>query len=387
MSDVPLGIFLSGGLDSSIVLAAASKLSNERLKTFSVAFEKPKAKTDISEFSELSYAKRVADFYGSEHYEYTIKSKDVMDDINNIIWHLDEPLGDPTAIPLYYVSKFAKDHVKVVLSGEGSDEIFAGYEIYREPSVIQRYKMIPYFIRRGFIEPIVRMMPFSFGKDFLRRSRLDISSRYRGVGRTFRDEEINLLLNRDLYQSLSSTLVEEYIESIFKVAELSDEINQMLYFDQKVWLPEDVLMKSDKISMANSIELRVPFLDYRLVQFACSIPSKYKYKGKCEKYILKQTFKDILPDFVLKRQKNGFPVPISSLLNGEYKDFTKDILLSQSCINRGYFNRSFIENLLNENNIRRPHVCRQIWLLLTFELWHRMYLDKWNSTSSNISLA
>jgi len=386
MSDVPIGVFLSGGLDSSIVLALASKLSSEKLKTFSVAFSKPSAKTSLSEFNELNYAKRVADFYGSEHYEYTIDTKEVIDDLNDIIWYLDEPLGDPTAIPLYYVSRLSKNYSKVVLSGEGADEIFAGYEIYREPNLISKYNNIPYFIRKGFIEPLVTKMPFKFGKDFLRRTEMNICSRYRGVGRTFREDEILSLLNLDFCESITNSLVEDYISSIYRATELGDDINRMLYFDQKVWLPEDVLMKSDKITMANSIELRVPFLDYRLVQFASNIPSKLKYKGKCEKYILKQAFADILPDFVLKRQKNGFPVPITSLLNSDYKNFAQDILLSSSSINRGYFNKSYIENLFNTNSTRNPYASRQIWLLLTFELWNKLYVDNFNTNANTPSI-
>lgn len=382
MSDVPLGIFLSGGLDSSIVLALATKLSKEKLKTFSIAFEKPNSKTHWSEFNELSYAKSTAEFFGSEHYEYTISNKEFIDNLNNIIWYLDEPLGDPTAIPLYFISKLAKSHVKVVLSGEGADEIFAGYKIYREPSIVNKYNSIPYFLRKSLIEPIIDKMPFDFGKDFINRSKQNIGSRYRGVGKTFRDAEITQLLNVDYSEYVSNSIVEKYVSSIYKIAELSDEVNQMLYFDQKIWLPDDVLMKSDKISMAHSIELRVPFLDYKLVQFASNIPSKLKYKGKCEKYILKQAFKDILPEFVMKRQKNGFPVPISSLLSNEYKDFTGDILLSSSALNRGYFNKSYIENLLNAANIKKPYVGRQLWLLLTFELWNQMYIDNYSLGSS-----
>lgn len=385
ISDVPLGILLSGGLDSSIVLALASRHSSTRLKTFSVAFERPKLRTQLSEFNELAYAKMAAKFYNAEHYEYTVSNKELIDELTDIIWFLDEPLGDPTAIPLYYVSKLAKSKVKVVLSGEGADEIFAGYRIYREPYAINRYNSLPQLLRKGLIEPMVNIMPFSFGKDFLKRSKLDISSRYKGVGRTFREEELLQLLEDEYCEYISNSAVNSYVSSIYKAAELRDDVHQMLYFDQKVWLPDDVLMKSDKISMSHSIELRVPFLDYRLVQFASNIPSSLKYKGTCEKYILKQTFKDILPEFVLKRQKNGFPVPISSLLSSEYKSFASDILLSSSSLNRGYFKRGYIERLLQNVSTKRPYICRQLWLLLTFELWNRMYIDGYNLDFNYIS--
>ncbi|QSZ26697.1 asparagine synthase (glutamine-hydrolyzing) [Aceticella autotrophica] len=388
ISDVPLGIFLSGGLDSTIVLSEALKFYDKRLKTFSVGFEKPLKSPNLNEYNELNYAKKVADFYGTEHYEYIIKPKEVLEDLNRIIWHLDEPLSDPTSIPLYYLSKLAKRHVKVVLSGEGADEVFAGYTIYKEPEVIKRYRKIPGFIRNYLIEPINLCMPFNYGKDFIKRAKLSVEERYKGVGLTFKDCEISAILSSDLYaNSIIEDKGDQYIPSIFNNFKSRDEVNMMLFFDQKVWLPEDVLMKSDKISMSNSIELRVPFLDYKLVEYAASIPSNLKYKGDNEKYILKEAFKDNLPDFVLNRKKNGFPVPITSLLKKEYREFVMDILLSQTALNRGYFNKSYIEGYFNGVNTGN-NTGRQIWLLLTFELWHRMFIDnKINKSKENIYIA
>ncbi|KHO61749.1 asparagine synthase [Thermoanaerobacter sp. YS13] len=377
ISDVPLGIFISGGLDSSIILSKASKLYEGKLKTFSIAFKEPKENTNINEFNELKYAKETAKFYGSDHHELTVNPEDVIEDIEKIIWHMDEPLSDPTAIPLYYVSKLAKNYVKVVLSGEGADEIFAGYTVYKEPNVISKYNILPKFIREKFIEPLVLAMPFNFGKNFIQRSKLPINKRYKGVGMTFKENELPLILNRDIYSSLIDIKNDPYISSIYML-DWKDEVSQMLYFDQKIWLSEDVLLKSDKMSMAHSIELRVPFLDYKLVQFAASIPSKLKYKGNIEKYILKQTFKNDLPYFVLNRKKNGFPVPITSLVKNEYKNFARDILLSQKALNRGYFNKSYIEGLLS-GKYKGTHTGRQIWLLLVFELWHRMFIDSINN--------
>ncbi|KAA5808001.1 asparagine synthase (glutamine-hydrolyzing) [Thermoanaerobacterium thermosaccharolyticum] len=380
VSDVPIGIFLSGGLDSTIILSEVSKFYDKTIKTFSVGFEKPKSKTDINDYSELALSKRTANYYGTEHYEFIIKPDDVINDIKNIIWYMDEPLSDPTAIPLYYLSKFAKNYVKVVLSGEGADEIFAGYTVYKEPYAVNKYNQMPKFLK-DLIESLSSRMPTNFGKDFLRRAKLPISKRYRGVGMTFKDDEISTLLSGDLYALwLKDMKNDKYLNSFYHMPQWKDEVSQMLYFDQKVWLPKDVLIKSDKMTMANSIELRVPFLDYRIVEFASSIPSSLKYRGNNEKYILKKAFKDTLPSFVLNRKKNGFPVPLSSLLNLEFKNFAKDILLSQKSLSRGYFNKQYIENLFKKYN-STSYKGRQIWLLLTFELWNRIFID-----SSNASL-
>lgn len=386
ISDVPIGVFLSGGLDSTIVLSEVSKFYNGNIDTFSIGFEKPYSKTDINEYSELSYAKKVSDFYGTNHHEYIIKPGDVINDINSIIWHMDEPLSDPTAIPLYYLSKLAKNNVKVVLSGEGADEIFAGYTTYKEPSIVSKYNNLPKFLR-DLVESISSKMPFDYGKGFLERTKLPISKRYKGVGMTFKDNEISSLLSGDLYALwLIDCKNDTFINSLYHMPQWKDEVNQMLYLDQKVWLPEDVLIKSDKMTMANSIELRVPFLDHHLVEFALSIPSILKYNRNNEKYILKRSFKDEIPDFVLDRKKNGFPIPISKFLNYEYNDFVKDVLLSQKALNRGYFNKSFIENLIKKSNYKSNG--RKIWLLLTFELWHRLFIDKYNiSINKEISIA
>jgi asparagine synthase (glutamine-hydrolysing) len=372
-SDVPLGIFLSGGLDSSIILSESSKLYG-KIKTFSVAFEKPIKPVKKTEYDELQNAQKVAKYYGSEHYEYIIKPQEIIQDINKIIWHLEEPLADPTAIPLYYLSNLTKQQgIKSILSGEGADEIFAGYTIYEEPKIIDRYKKIPEFIRKKILNPFILSLPVSYGKDFIRRTNIPLSERYKGVGMTFRKNEIFALLNKDLIKQIEPREIDPYIYYVLKMIKDKDNITQMLYFDQKIWLPEDVLTKADKISMAHSIEMRVPFITKQLVEFTSGVPSDLKYKGNCEKYILRKAFSKVLPKFIYKRKKNQFPIPISILIEGEYKNFVRDILLSQQTINRGYFNKLYIEKLLNMPYKKRYH-NRQIWLLLVFELWHRMYL-------------
>lgn len=374
-SDVPVGVFLSGGLDSSIILSESAK-SYGKIKTFSVAFEKPQKIINRMEYDELENARKVAHYYGSEHYEYVINPKQVIDDIYKIVWHLEEPLSDPTAIPLYYLSNLTRQQgIKAVLSGEGADEVFAGYTIYQEPKIVDKYNRLPEFLRKRLIEPFVLSLPISYGRDFIKRAGMPLSKRYNGVGMTFRENEIYSLLSKELIANIFPKEIDPYVAYVLKMIEEKDSVAQMLYFDQKIWLPEDVLTKADKISMAHSLEMRVPFLDHKLVEFASSIPSDLKYKGNCEKYILRKAFQRTLPDFIYKRTKNQFPVPISVLIEGEYKEFVKDILLSQKTINRNYFNRTFIEKLLNMPH-KKQFYNRQIWLLLIFELWHRMYLDK-----------
>ncbi|MGO0122945.1 asparagine synthase (glutamine-hydrolyzing) [Desulfothermobacter acidiphilus] len=382
IAEVPVGIFISGGLDSTIILAQAAELYPGQLKTFSTAFKKPKAKTKSNEFDELEYARKAAQYYGSEHHEVVVDPEAVIDELEKIVWFLDEPLSDPTAIPLYYISKYAKNHVKVALSGEGADEIFAGYAVYKEPYAVNRYNSLPKCIRKGLIEPLVLSMPINFGKNFIRRAELPISKRYKGVGMTFNESELPQILDENLHASILN--LRNALDTYAMDCRCEDEINQMLYLDQKTWLVEDALLKVDRMSMSNSIELRVPFLDHRLVEFAASIPSKLKFRGGSEKYILKQTYRQELPDFSWKRKKNEFPVPISSLIKNEYRTFACDLLLSSRALGRGYFNRSYIEALLS-GKYRSARVGRQIWLLLVFELWHRVFLDDNGYKAKNLN--
>lgn len=369
-----IGIFLSGGLDSSIVLSEASKYC-QNIKTYSVCFEKPNLNISRMEYDESDYARKVADIFKTEHNEYKISNKEVIDDIEKIITFMDEPIGDPTSIPLYYVSKLAKKSSKVVLSGEGADEIFGGYSIYKEPKIISRYLRIPESIRKKVIEKLYSYLPLKFGKDFIRRANNPIEERYKGVGLTFRTEEVFNILSSSMSNYITDYNIENYIESIYKRCRKLNDEDKMLYFDQKVWLPEDVLMKTDKMSMANSIELRVPFLDSKLVDFLSAIPFSIKNKKNDEKSILKQAFKKDIPAFVYNRKKTGFPVPISAFLSNEFKDFSHDILMSQRFLERGYFNKNAIDKLLNKDVFNSYYAGRQIWLLLNFELWNRIFID------------
>ena len=373
-SESNIGILLSGGLDSTIILSEASKICTN-IKTFSVSFEKPNLNINTLEYDEMNYSREVAKIYGSEHHEYKISSREVIDNIEKIIWHMDEPISDPTSIPLYFVSKLAREHSNVVLCGEGADEIFGGYNIYKEPHTISTYLNIPQIIRRGIIEKVSSHIPLKFGKDFLIRANKSVENRYRGVGLTFRDEEVFNILKGNMSRYIVDTTIEQYTCSIYKKFRKLNDEDKMMYFDQKVWLPEDVLIKSDKMSMANSIKLRIPFLDCKLVDYLADVPFDLKIRKNCEKYILKETFKNDIPEFVINRKKSGFPVPISAYLTNEFKDFAKDILLSPQFINRGYFDMSYIKKLLKSCSTNNSYVGRQIWLLITLELWHRVFID------------
>jgi asparagine synthase (glutamine-hydrolysing) len=369
-----IGVLLSGGLDSTIVLSEASKFCKD-IKTYSVHFEKPDLNINKVEYNEIDYARRVANNYQTEHYEYKIGSREVIDDIEKIVTYMDEPISDPTSIPLFYVSRLAKKNSRVVLSGEGADEIFGGYSIYREPRSINRYLKIPKIARNQIIERLYKHLPLKYGKDFIRRANKSIEERYKGVGLTFRNHEITSILDSSMSECIDDCSIEEYVESIYKKCSGFSDEDKMMYFDQKIWLPEDVLVKTDKMSMAHSVELRVPFLDHKLVEYLSAIPFTLKNKNNIEKYILKEAFKEGIPSFVVNRKKAGFPVPISAFLSKEFKNFSKEILLSRRFIDRGYFNKEFIIKLLNDHISNNYYVGRQIWLLITFELWHRIFID------------
>ena len=202
-----------------------------------------------------------------------------------------------------------------------------------------------------------------------------MEDRYRGVGLTFREEEVSDILSGDMGKYKVDATIEQYTSSIYRRFKTLKDEDKMMYFDQKVWLPEDVLTKSDKMSMASSIELRVPFLDYKLVNYLTGVPFDLKMRNNCEKYILKETFKNDIPDFVTNRKKSGFPVPITAYLSKEFKNFAKDILLSKQFNDRGYFDMDYIKRLLNNCSTNNSYVGRQIWLLITLEIWHRIFID------------
>jgi len=366
-SDVPLGVFLSGGIDSSAVVAMMKKLGVKDIKTFSVAWDYGE------EFNETKYARMVSKQFETDHTEYFMSAKDFREFLPEYIRHMDEPVTEAAAISLYYLAKKTKEKVTVVLSGEGADEVYGGYPIYKYMHIVEQYKNIPTFIRKPLLNPLLRLCGTKWAK-YANLSEKPIEQSYSGV--SFYE---NTQKNR-LYSDSFSEQAKEHsnlvnIKKYYELTEGQDLQTKMQYLDVKTWLVDDLLIKADRMSMAASLELRVPFLDHRFLDFSAKMPSKYRFKKYQNKYILKKAMEGFLPNEILYRKKLGFPTPLSVMFKGELYDFVAQIIDSQESHERGYFNPLEIKRILKEhkNGVEDHH--RVLWQLLVLELWHKEFID------------
>ncbi|MCJ7507488.1 MAG: asparagine synthase (glutamine-hydrolyzing) [candidate division Zixibacteria bacterium] len=379
-SDVPLGMFLSGGIDSSIIATSMSKMVDQPIKTFSVAF-KEKA------YSELEYARLVAKHIKADHHEIIVEPEQFFSHLPFLIWQEDEPIAHPSSIPLYFVSKLASQHVKVVLTGEGSDELLAGYERYYQTLynlAYNRYfeKIVPGFVKQKIIRKLIDILPHSFpGKRYAIRSFLyldsDLESIYWDNFSTFSKEMLRELLLPEIRERVKIDESYAPLLGYFNQSNSPDLLNKFLYVDLKSYLVE-LLMKQDQMSMAASIESRVPFLDHKLVEFVARIPIELKLKGFTTKRILREAAKEDLPKPILVRKKKGFPVPIAKWFKNEYYDLACQIILDDRAKKRGFFDFNYIEKLLLMHKNGERDFSDRIWTLINFELWQRIFLDKEN---------
>jgi asparagine synthase (glutamine-hydrolysing) len=365
IADVPLGVFLSGGIDSSAILAMMTRLrQGEPIKTFSIGYESPDGLSD--ENNEFAYAWQVAQAFGAEHHEYTLDALNFCDAIPQLVWHLDEPLADPSCIPLYFLSRLARQHITVVLSGEGADEILAGYGIYPKMLAIDTLRQIP---GAGAIAGLLaRTFPESRYQEILRMAGQPLSMRYRGVSRGFRPA-----LQARLTQQSGARALDSLYAPLFDHVPHASALDQMLYVDSKVWLPDDLLLKADKITMASALELRVPFLDHKLVEFAAQLPASAKLAGGVGKALLRSTMTGVLPDSILHRAKKGFPVPTRDWLRGPLRDFTRDTLMASDSACRGYFDSAVLREIVEQHGSGADRQ-QELWTLLIFEHWHRAFI-------------
>ncbi len=366
ISDVPLGAFLSGGVDSSAVVATMSRLSSRPVKTFSIGFEE-------KEYNELDYAREVAQRFGTDHHELVIEPN-VLGLIDDLAWYLDEPFGDSSAIPTYMVSKLASEHVTVVLSGDGGDELFAGYDRYVKERKERRLGLIPKPARK-LAAMIGRQMPEGAkGRNFLKHLGYDGMDRYLDANTLFKSDEKANLLQEAVWSRVQATDPAESRRSFMR-KEHGHWLSSLQYVDTKMYLANDILTKVDRMSMAHSIEARVPLLDHKLVEFAATIPPELKLRGNTTKYIFKKAMEGILPMETLYRPKRGFAVPLSRWFRGQLSSFSRDLLLDSTSRQRGIFNPKYIERLLTMNENGRE-MDLQLWSLITFELWCRRFMDR-----------
>jgi asparagine synthase (glutamine-hydrolysing) len=376
MSDVPLGMFLSGGIDSSAIVAMMSRMVNQPIKTFSVAFEE-------SEANELYYARIVSKRYGTDHHEVTVTPNDFFGKLPRLIWQEDEPIAFPSSVPLYFVSKLAGEQVKVVLTGEGSDELLAGYAKYKKTLLNLRAaklyaRVMPFTMRQPISKAIKGMEWASPLRNKLLRTFLclqpDLESIYFDNFAVFSQEMLPNLLSPRVVANLDGIKPYRTNMAYFNRNNAYTLLDRILYTDIKTYLQE-LLMKQDQMSMAASIESRVPFLDHKLVEFVATLPPRLKLRGWTTKYILMKAMQGILPEEILRRKKMGFPVPIKAWFrNGAFPEL-KEYLLGGRTLARGYFNRGYVEAILTQHVEGSRDHSERLWSLLNFEIWNRVYID------------
>jgi asparagine synthase (glutamine-hydrolysing) len=374
MSDVPLGVFLSGGIDSSAIAALMAGLIDRPLETFSVAFKE-------RAFSELEYSREVARAIGARVHETVIDDKDFFDALPHLIWHEDEPIAHPSSVALYYVSALARQHVTVVLTGEGSDELLAGYGKYsrmmwnwRAGGVYER--MLPSSVRQSIAHHLVPQLPGSLGRyagrTFLAKSRtLDDLFLDNFASIPLRQQTTLLTPEYAAYRSQAYAPSRAYFENTPPNSSLLD---RLLYADIKTYLVE-LLMKQDQMSMAASIESRVPFLDHHLVEFAARLPDEWKLSGFTTKRVLRMAMQGVLPKAILNRPKMGFPVPFAGWTRGPWREVMRDVLLDQRTRERGIFETAAVSQLIDDHAANRTQGGDRLWSLLNLELWFRTFID------------
>jgi asparagine synthase (glutamine-hydrolysing) len=364
ISDVPIGAFLSGGIDSSAVVATMTRLTDSRVKTFSVGFTE-------SDYDELTYARQVAEAFGTEHHEIVLRP-DVVQIVEDLAWYLDEPFGDTSAIPTYMVSKLAAEHVKVVLTGDGGDELFAGYDKYLVEGRERSFDRVPASIRRTAGALGQAMPDWMRGRRFLRHLALDGSERYLDASTLFRRDEMRKVFRDEAFEQIAG--YDPRAASLSYLRDGRDWVSALQYCDLHTYLPLDILTKVDRMTMAHSIEARPPLLDHKLVEFAATIPARFRLRDGTTKYLLKRAMRGILPDTIIDRGKRGFAVPLGRWFRRELAGFTRDVLLSNTCRQRGFLDVGYVERLLRLHRDGRD-LELHLWTLLSFELWCRRFLD------------
>lgn len=371
MSEVPLGAFLSGGMDSSAIVALMSEVSGQAIKTFSVGF-------NAKGFDELEYARLVAKEFGTEHHEINL-DPDIIKLLPALVAHFDEPFADSSLIPTYLISEFARKKVTVCLSGDGGDELFAGYSWTRRQKFINDYKNLPR-IAREIIKRILLSQDYQPDRRntlldkiarFVYDSELSLEDSFLRRRTCFSQKMKSSLFTENILGSLGSYQSASRILGLFSKNFIDNDIEKLLFVDTKTYLPDDCLCKVDMMSMKNSLEVRVPFLDHKVVEFVSSIPLEFKLKGRISKYVLKKTLKGVLPQQILKQRKLGFTIPLNSWFRSQLKNNAKEILLANDSNSRSFFSMPFVEWMLKEHFENRQDFGAQIFALLVFKLWLR----------------
>ncbi|MBN1851805.1 MAG: asparagine synthase (glutamine-hydrolyzing) [Pirellulales bacterium] len=374
-SDVPLGVFLSGGMDSSIVAALAQKISDEPIKTFSIGFP-------IKEYDESAAARQVAESLGTDHLTLRV-DPDCINMLPKLVWFFDEPFGDSSAIPTYYLARLARDYVTVALSGDGGDELFAGYRRYRAVRLADWFDRLPSPIRHVATSRFWQWIPSSprqhsrvrMFKRFLEALSLSSGPRYADWVGVFKQHQRGILYSDAFIEMLSDQDPLDFFKARFRHVSHRDAVTTVSLVDMASYLPCDICHKVDIASMANSLECRQPFLDHRIVEEAIRMPIHEKLHGIRAKWVLREAFGNLVPRGVFRRPKRGFGVPLDDWFRNELKSFTHDMLLDPTSLARGYFREEAVRNLIREHTEGIFNHAQRLWMLLVLELWHREWID------------
>ena len=368
MSDVPVGVFLSGGLDSSAIVALMREIEGQRIETFSIGY------CDSIDSSELGYADLVAQHFNTVHHEHILEPLDFFGAVQQTLQFTDEPIDQPSAIALYQLSKFASQHVKVVLSGEGMDEILAGYPIYSMMARIEKNSRIYRALGGRFWTR--SLAGLGMGEKLIKH--LDwlsepFEGRYHSVNCYLTRTTRQAIYNQDLLDR--STTIDDYFSGLIGGLEGCSMLQKMSIVDLCSWIPDSVLVKADRMSMAASIELRVPFLDHRVVEFCVGLPDRYKISNGSRKHLLREVMKDKLPETIISRPKKGFPVPIGEWFKGELYGPLHDVLSAQNAINRQLFREGYAIDKLQEHRSGKSDNSVRLFLVLVLELWYKNFIN------------
>jgi asparagine synthase (glutamine-hydrolysing) len=373
VSDVPLGAFLSGGVDSSGIVALMAKNSESPITTCSIGF-------DDEKYNEVDFARSVAEQYKTNHHEFTVH-QNVKDELDHIVSFFDEPFADPSLVPTYFVSELAKQKVTVAIAGDGGDEVFAGYEKYSVDNVENQLRQkFPSIVRRNIFPPLAKLAgcikarPFSRAKSLLTSLSVEPAMGFYITNSFMSDDIWNSLVNENMKSNLNGYHPSKITIDAYNKADGPDHLSKVLYTDMKTYLPGGILVKVDRMSMANSLEVRAPILDYKLVEFAAKIPSKFKFNDGEKKYILKEIFKPFLSDNILYRKKMGFSVPLADWLRGEIKEIAEDCLFNREGGLVSYFKQETIQKMWLQHQNKQIDYSAPLWSMLMFQMWWDKYM-------------
>ena len=362
IANVEVGTFLSGGIDSTITTALAAKI-NPKIKSFSIGF-------DVEGYNELNFAKKTAEYLGIENISVNVSEQEYIKALPSVAYYMDDPLADPSCVGIYLLSEEARKHVKVVLSGEGADELFGGYNIYKEYYSLKPFSYLPEIVKNK-VNKIAKLLPEIKGKSYLLRGTTKLKDRYIGNAKIFSDEEVkNIIHNYDKNNTCSnilSSLYEECDKNNY------DNVTTMQYIDMNTWLEGDILLKADKMSMAHSLEVRVPFLDKEVLKCAEGLTLSQKVNKSNTKVLLREAFKDIVPPYMKEKKKLGFPTPIRVWLKSDLGKYVREII-NNADVDK-LINKKYVINLLDEHIQGEKDNSRKVWTVFMFCLWHQIYIE------------